>query len=66
MKPQKVRNAVTPAKAGVQNCLVSPDSRFHRNTQNGMKMIFSEAIHFELTKFFRFDINTIVVIVKQS
>ncbi len=44
MNSQKVRKAVTPAPAGVQNCLIQLDSRFPGNDENGVKTTFYEFI----------------------
>ena len=44
MKSQKVRKAVTPAKAGVQNCLNELNSRLRGNDENEKKRAFYEII----------------------
>jgi len=48
MVSYKVGKAVTPAKAGVQNCLNSLDSRFRGNDENGTKKTFYEAIKVQI------------------
>jgi len=45
MISSKVRKAVTPAQAGVQNCLIQLDSRFRGNDENGVKTTFCEIIN---------------------
>jgi hypothetical protein len=40
MNSQKVSQAVTPAKAGVQNNLKRLDSGFHRNDEIGIPVTF--------------------------